>query len=315
GHVKGPEGEQVATTVFGEGERTVEVIELDPDLGAVGQSRSFVVGVLERWGLTPLVLDASLVTSELVSNAVIHARTQVELRASRLPDGVRIEVRDGAEYGIDAHRPGRGPTDRGLGLRVVSQLTSRWGVDPVPDGKTVWAEVTTRSASQTAPSDPEVSPVGPAPLPLPDDWPEIRLVGVPVRLVFAWEDHVRNLMREFALVSPRSGGGGIGDVDPVELVVATLDRYWEAMRPIWAQARSLQPDADGRVTVMAKLPERVVLDGPRFLEAMEAADHLARQGRLLTEPADDELVAFRRWFIHAVVRQVASVVDEERCPF
>lgn len=297
----------MTTTVFGEGERTVEVVELDADLEAVGRSRSFVVGALERWDLSELLLDASLVTSELVSNAVIHARTPIELRASRVEDGVRVEVRDGADYGIDPSRPGQDPTHLGLGLLVVSQLASRWGVDPFPDGKTVWAEITLRGTGAAAP---EVWPVAPAPLPLPDDWPEIRLLDVPVRLLSAWEDHVRNLMREFALVSARGRPAAAGD--PVEIVVTTLDRYWDAMRPIWAQAR---PSGTGRVTVMAKLPERVVLDGPRFLEAMEAADHLSRQGRLLTEAAGDELVAFRRWFVHAVVRQVARMADEERCPF
>ncbi len=299
--------------MHGEAEHTVELIELGDGLAEVARARAFVADRLEWWSLGRLMLDASLVASELVSNAVIHARSPVELRLRQLERGVRIEVRDGAEYGIDAHVPAG--EERGLGLRVVSRLATRWGVDPVPDGKTVWAELSLDAMAGTA-TEPELPLAGIAQLPLPDDWPEVALVDVPARLLLAWEAHVRSLMREFALVTTRGRAlDDIADDDAVDLVVATLERYWGAMRPVWAQARSAIASAGGRITVRLRLPERVVLDGPRFLEAMESADHLARQGRLLTGPADDELAAFRRWFVHAVVRQVASGSEPERCPF
>lgn len=295
-------------------EQAVEVLELEPGYGAVARARAFVSSLLERWELVALAPDASLVTSELMSNAVIHARTGIELRVGRSADGVRVEVRDGAEYGINPSPPGQPLGPRGLGLRVVAKLSARWGVDPVPDGKTVWAELSLDGAAR--PALPPEMHLGPAPLLLPDDWPEVRLVDVPTRLLLAFEDHVRNLMREFALVSARRRDlDEVGLEDPVELVVATLDRYWSLMRPIWAQARPMEGERPGHIAFVVKLPERVVSDGPRFLDALEAADGLSRGGQLLTEPASEEVVAFRRWFIHALVRQVAGSGAEEHAPF
>lgn len=294
----------------------VEIVELEPSYEAVPFGRDVVAAHLEEWGLGDLAPDASLVTSEMVSNAVIHARTPIELCLRRNGQRVRIEVSDGKEYGLAPSPPG-GPAPRSLGLRVVAAISSRWGVDPLPDGKTVWAELGPgrRHRGPVAP----VVAVGPAPLPLPDDWPEVRLVDVPVRLLREWEDHVRDLMREFALVSAGSlRAGGHREDAEVETAVTTLDRYWDIMRPIWAQARAVWEPAAGRVTFVARLPERVVVDGPRFLEAMETADELGRHGHLLTSPASPEVREFGRWFVHAMVRQVTDSADdlpEERCPF
>lgn len=298
-------------------EQDVEVIELEPTPATVARAREFVASCVASWGLDRLAPDASLLTSELVSNAVIHARTPVELRVRRIEPGLRVEVRDSVDYGLETVRQGETLLARGLGLRVVAQLSSRWGVDPVPDGKTVWAELGTPHGA-SKPLAPEGC-VGPAPVPLPDDWPEVRLEDVPTRLLLAWEDHVRDLMREFALISGwRRELDQVPSDDPVELVVATLDRYWQLLRPMWAQARLVGADEPGRISVVLRLPERVVTDGPRFLQALEAADTLARQGRLLTDPAPSEVFEFGRWFLHAVTRQVAAPLPDgggERCPF
>jgi len=284
----------------------------------VGRARDFVAGSLQRWGLHRLAPDASLLTSELVSNAVIHARTPIELRVRLLDEGLRIEVRDNVCYGLEPPHQGAGLHGRGLGLRVVAQLSSRWGADPMPDGKTVWAELGS-PPGWSQPLAPERG-VGPAPIPVPDDWPEVFLLGVPTQLLLAWEEHVRDLMREFALISGwRRELDQVPSDDPVELVVATLDRYWDLLHPIWSQARSVGGDVPGRIDILLRLPERVVSDAPRFLQALEDADDLARQGRLLTDPAPTVVVDFGRWFLHAVVRQVASSrgPDEagEPCPF
>ena len=294
------------------------MVELEPSYDAVQRGRQFVSALVEAWGLAPMSDDVSLVTSEIVSNAVIHARTPIELRLRRTGDeAVRIEVRDGADHGLLPSPSRQGLLSRGFGLRVVGQLSTRWGVDPLPDGKMVWAEIGPPRGRRH-----DVAPVvavGPAPLPLPDDWPEVHLVDVPVRLLYAWEDHVRDLMREFALVSAGGfGTGGGADSGRVGAVMASLERYWDLMRPMWSQARAIGEPASGLITFMARLSERVVVDGPRFLGALDAADELGRQGRLLTDAATEEVREFGSWLVHAMVRQVTAPsgdVREERCPF
>lgn len=88
-----------------------------------------------------VVDTVELLTSELVTNAVIHARSAPELLV-RLGDRVvRIEVCDG-----DANLPNRRPADMyaasGRGIAVVEELATEWGVEHIPDdGKRVWFEV------------------------------------------------------------------------------------------------------------------------------------------------------------------------------
>ncbi|HLX87758.1 MAG TPA: ATP-binding protein [Acidimicrobiales bacterium] len=285
------------------GEQAVEVLDLEADPEAVGRARQFVAALLDRWEVIGLGPDASLVTSELVSNAVIHARTPIEVRVAPHDDGIRVEVRDGAAYGIVVRPPDDHLTPRGLGLRVVAQLATRWGVDPTPDGKTVWAELSPAHLG-SGPVLPEMT-VGPAPVPLPGDWPEVQLQDVPTELLVRWEQHLRDLRREFAVAAPhRRPLEELGPQDPLELVVATLDRYWDLVRPIWARARPVGEPRPGYVSVVVQLPDRVAVDGPRFLNALDAADELSRRGVLLTEPPPDDVVAFRRSFVNTLVRQV-----------
>lgn len=297
------------------------MVELDPEPASVGRAREFVASSVTRLGLEVLGPDASLVVSELTSNAVIHARTPVEVRVRALDGGIRIEVRDGVEHG-----PAPADDDlagRGLGLRVVAQLASRWGIDPMPDGKVVWAELgTVRSGRSPQPAQ----GLGPAPLPLPDDWPEVRLEEVPTRLLLAWEAHTRELIREFSLLAPvtaRGGDSGPGrpalgeDEDRVAAVRVVLERFWDLIRSVWALAHAAGDQEHGRLTVVTRVPDRIVLDAPLFLEALEEADALAEAGRLLTGPTPEEVAAFGRWFVDAVVGQVVDRTHAAgaRCPF
>jgi anti-sigma regulatory factor (Ser/Thr protein kinase) len=89
--------------------------------------------------------DALLVTSELVSNAVLHSgcdpEEQIEVMAARTPIGVRIEVVDVGRSG--KHAELCDPDARaygGMGLRLVDALSERWGADR-EDRLRVWAEL------------------------------------------------------------------------------------------------------------------------------------------------------------------------------
>lgn len=88
--------------------------------------------------------DAMLIVSELVTNAVRHAGTNVVLTVRVHPDRIRIEVSDGVDE-LSAMMPGRPDSSRpdGRGLVIVAALASNWGVTREPDGlgKTVWADL------------------------------------------------------------------------------------------------------------------------------------------------------------------------------
>ena len=61
---------------------------------SVATARSFVRDTLQGWGFADIVDDAVVLTSELVTNAVVHAGTAADVLCLRSDDGVRIEVAD-----------------------------------------------------------------------------------------------------------------------------------------------------------------------------------------------------------------------------
>jgi hypothetical protein len=112
------------------------------------EARRFVTDTLEAWGCGDLVADATLLASELTTNALLHARTGFTVALSHQPDGsIRVAVRDA---GLGRPRPRHaGPLDgSGRGLAMVDVVASDWGSDLFPDGKVVWAELA-RASSPT----------------------------------------------------------------------------------------------------------------------------------------------------------------------
>jgi anti-sigma regulatory factor (Ser/Thr protein kinase) len=81
-----------------------------------------------------------LLLSELVTNAVVHAGTDVEVRLTSNEGVLRVEVSDGNPRLPAARRPSA-LAGTGRGLHLVQALASSWGVVPVAGGKMVWFEV------------------------------------------------------------------------------------------------------------------------------------------------------------------------------
>lgn len=116
------------------------VTEFAPDAVSAREARMFVDSCLDRWRADGLIDTAELVVSELVTNAVVHARTRCRLALRYRDDTLRIEVTD---YGGGSPEPQPPSTTRegGRGLLIVSALAKAWGIDPAPGGKVVWAEL------------------------------------------------------------------------------------------------------------------------------------------------------------------------------
>lgn len=102
--------------------------------------RRFVGEVVGHWGEGALVEEATLIATELVTNAVMHGRSGVTVQLSATAEGVRISVAD-----TSLAMPAIGcPSDRGSsgrGLNIVSGLASAWGTEATLTGKRVWAEL------------------------------------------------------------------------------------------------------------------------------------------------------------------------------
>ena len=116
-------------------------ISLDDQPASASRARAFVRGHLEEHRLAPLSDDVEVVVSELVTNAVLHARTASTVTLHAFEQTLRLEVEDGSSAWpvgvaatpvLDTH---------GRGLTMVDLLSRDWGMGPLPHGgKTVWAE-------------------------------------------------------------------------------------------------------------------------------------------------------------------------------
>ncbi|QWZ09718.1 PAS domain S-box protein [Nocardioides panacis] len=118
--------------------RTLEGLAPVPQ--TVRMVRSFTRETLHLAGRDDVIDDVTSVVSELVTNAVVHAGTPVDVGVAAAAGVVRGEIVDGSP---------RAPRTRGYddtagtgrGLRLVAALTSDWGVELRPEGKTVWFEL------------------------------------------------------------------------------------------------------------------------------------------------------------------------------
>jgi anti-sigma regulatory factor (Ser/Thr protein kinase) len=119
-------------------DRKTSHIHLQPVPAAAGEARRFVRSTATS--LAPDTLDDVVVlTSELVTNAVLHARTALELGVTLTADAVLICVGDGtvATPRMPESSEGR---ENGRGIMMVRALADDWGVEPSENrsGKVVW---------------------------------------------------------------------------------------------------------------------------------------------------------------------------------
>jgi anti-sigma regulatory factor (Ser/Thr protein kinase) len=125
-------------------------------LPAQAESATLARGAARRtlayWGLGDLAEEAVLLVSELVGNAVCHARHDacgqpggpvLVLTLTCSESALRIEVRDTDPRPPQPRVPG--PLDEsGFGFVIVDTLARRWGVYQAEPGKAVWAELALR---------------------------------------------------------------------------------------------------------------------------------------------------------------------------
>jgi anti-sigma regulatory factor (Ser/Thr protein kinase) len=110
---------------------------------SAGAARRFVRSACAGLVNDEVVEIAVLLTSELVTNSVVHGRSAVTVAVSA-PNGVlRVAVTDN-----NSQRPTLEPAEqigeRGRGMALVDAISTAWGVTPVGEGKTVWFTLSRR---------------------------------------------------------------------------------------------------------------------------------------------------------------------------
>ena len=103
------------------------------------EARHWVGDLLERWELSHLVDLATLLTSEIVTNAVRHAESGPKVTVGVANGLLEVGVTDAAREeppvmsdSVDSAAEG------GRGLAIVDELSDDWGTNVLPEGKEVW---------------------------------------------------------------------------------------------------------------------------------------------------------------------------------
>jgi anti-sigma regulatory factor (Ser/Thr protein kinase) len=122
------------------------MLMLRPGPGAPALARTSVRAWLAAEGLEEFQEPVLVVVSELVTNAVVHARTELAVSFAADERGFEVGVSDHDRRWPRLSRQLTGVThsdgnlmDGGRGLVIVDALADEWGTTPTIDGKRVWA--------------------------------------------------------------------------------------------------------------------------------------------------------------------------------
>ncbi|GAA3216369.1 hypothetical protein GCM10020256_18610 [Streptomyces thermocoprophilus] len=215
---------------------------------SVATARSFVRDTLQGWGFADIVDDAVVLTSELVTNAVVHAGTHADVLCLRTGDGVRIEVSDRypeREIPLQAAAISMGSPDRegGRGLQLCAALAGRWGVEYTPTHKNVWFQldlperpVGTRTAGPALPAEL---------LPLADGRIRVAVVQIDrAGTISAWNEDAEDL---FGYAADQVTGKPLTDLAAWPHTAGTGTGIAEALRlSRWEGSYGIR-DTSGRV--------------------------------------------------------------------
>ncbi|MFC3687826.1 ATP-binding protein [Aquipuribacter hungaricus] len=316
-------------------------LTLPPDPASAARARAMLRQVLDAAGRQEWLDTTELACSELITNAIVHAHTEIVVTVTVGPDEVLVEVRDSSPM-LPVQRSYDSYATTGRGMGLVAVLAAEHGIrDAGPHGKTAWFVVrgtpdagdgddllaawddsawdeATRDAVQA--SAREEDPAG----------AEVVLLGIPPTLWFAAREHHDAILRELMLHlatdhaglhepgSPDSPDGTDGTAAAVDLAAADLARstistaLWAAvdarLGPRPAGTRLPAPTDRASLALepydlRLRVPDEVAAAFPRLKQVLDLAELLAAEGRLFVRPALPEVVAVRDWACGQVVAQ------------
>jgi signal transduction histidine kinase len=116
-----------------------DTLELPADKASPRQARAWAAPILDDCLEDPGM--ALVCVSELVANAVLHARTSCTLTVEERDRTLRITVRDHAPDQMPRMQEFSATAVTGRGLRILDQVATRWGVEHDDHSKSVWFEM------------------------------------------------------------------------------------------------------------------------------------------------------------------------------
>jgi hypothetical protein len=273
-------------------------ITLPPDATSGRVAREFVgahldVGTEERD-------NATLLTSELVTNAFFHAGGPVAVAVRRVDDRLRVEVSDTSPaapstkgYAADAVT--------GRGLQLVDALSSAWGWHPASPGKVVWFELAL--APVDGPGGRHREPVASDHEPYVDGLP-VTLLSAPVQPMLRSAAEHDALYRELRLMSERDDERMHRTPRRLLRFIDSLntqfDGFGRSVAQVWEDAVGRELDT---VDLSFRMPAHGAAVVVRFGGLLDETDRYCREVEMLTTAPSRESVELRRWVFGEMVRQ------------
>lgn len=277
---------------------------------------------LERHGADALLDTSELALSEVVTNAVLHARTPLEVTLVMEPDCVlRVEVADHSPE-LPSQRGYSSQATTGRGMDLVAALTAECGVLPdARGGKTVWFVVRAEAAATSRPRTAAWTVPREGHGQRPPGTSRVVLLGLPPTLWLAAREHHEALLRELALF----GAAHPQEAVPVEqLTWADRGRTWisdgvlaqlDSRSVSDALAHRALPKGQPRpardtppvVDVELDLPADAATVFDALQDVLDTAERLAVANRLLARPGLPEVVEVRDWACDQAVSQMGGV--------
>ena len=331
---------------------TRRVLSLRSDPAGVRVARQGLRALLAETGQQRWLETAELACTELVTNAVLHAHTDITLTFEVRPDELLVEVADGSsDLPLQRSRDSQATTGRGMTL--VAALTSDHGVRDVgPHGKTVWftlradAEEPTAedvlaawgvadweaTGSATADGDTAGDTVGDTGPTASTDGPAgvaVTLLQLPPTLWLAAGEHHDTMLRELVLYAAEHDEVAV-DMAATDaartLLSVAVSATVENARTVGTAKPALPPGHPGQLPdvpdpldLQLQVPDDVVAGFPAMQDALDVAERLAGEGQLLARPGLPEIVAVRDWACEQVIAQHAGAqpaawpgTDQER---
>jgi anti-sigma regulatory factor (Ser/Thr protein kinase) len=285
-------------------------LTLQPQSSAARIARRWVRQELTERSRGDLLDAAVLGVSELVTNALLHVRSVINVRIVDAEPRLRIEVYDDSTRAPEGHSTfaddETSPPTIGRGLQIVDAISLSWGVAYEDAGKCVWFQPMPDGAQEQG-HGVDLQEPRPEPVRRRHDLDSVGvdLVDLPVAPFLHYRVRFGDLRRELTLIALQAGEAD--DSRRVGSRLNDLALRLESFGPVGEAARKLVDDAHraglDRVNVHYDVPV-AALPGIEELRALlTEADAFCRSEALLTLAAGPQETALRAWYLDDLLAQ------------
>ena len=281
-------------------------VNLAPTPDAAGEVRRRLRDAVSGTVFEARIDDAELAATELVTNAVLHGRQPIRVTIRVDEERLRVEVSDASA--VSPTFSLLDPTAvTGRGLLLVASVADHWGVDPEPEGKTVWMELSSRAPSPAEEADVEALLESWADeLPADPAYEQVRVVltDIDTAQLAASEMHTDGVLRELALMAYDEDAGTRLRQTAAQILQATM-----AFEPVHAELKRQLAVAIAHGQPLVDIELRITRHDAELIRdythGLDAAQRLCSFGELLHEPPPAEVADVRREYLRRILAQLS----------